>query len=50
MRGTRRVTQAFKLPAHAKLAPHEGDAGYLVNLHHDVKIGVARPEMVELDG
>ena len=39
---------ALKLPAHAKLVPHEGDARYLVYLHLEVNIGVARPEMVEL--
>ena len=39
---------ALKLPAHAMLVPHEGDARYLVYLHLEVNIGVARPEMVEL--
>ena len=38
----------LKLPASAKFTPHEGDARHLVYLHLDVKIGVARPEMVEL--
>ena len=44
----RRSTHAFKLPAYAKLAPHERDARYLVYLYLDMKIGVARPEMIEL--
>ena len=46
----RRGKHALELPAHAKLAPYEGDAvdGYLVYLHLDVKIGLARPEMIEL--
>ena len=44
----RRSTHALELPAHAKLAPHKGDARYLVYLYLDMKIGVARPEMIEL--
>ena len=37
-----------ELPAHAKLAPHEGHARYLAYPDLDVKIGVARPKMVEM--
>ena len=44
----RRSTHALELPAHARLAPHEGDVRYLVYMDLDVKIGVARPEMVEM--
>ena len=44
----RRSTYALKLPAYAKLAPRKGDARHLVYLDLDVKIGVLRPEMLEL--
>ena len=41
---------ALKLPEYAKLTPYEGDTvnGYVAYLHLDVKIGLARPEMIEL--